>query len=129
MFDEPVIRIIRTLIIPPGTKGQGWGVNRTHSFVRMSVSADSFPVLYSLLDIGIHVPYLAHECIIMKHHETICCVHSWSWYDVDLQVRFNLLFVLADHILHIGLSQEACNHYIDMTLTFELKVKFIGLLT
>ena len=42
-----------------------------------------------------------------------------------------LLFVLAlgDQILHIGLSQETCIHNADTTLTLELRVKCIGLLT
>ena len=78
----------------------------------------------------------------------MCCVHSWSRLDVDLWPPgqfYRLLSCLhvqpvtsvsfdigIPYLAHGSITKRGCVKYIhdpDMTLTFDLKVKFIGFMT
>ena len=82
------------------------------------------------------------------HHKTMCRVHSWSRLDVDLWPPgqfYRLLSCLhvqpvtsvsfdigIPYLAHGSITKRGCVKYIhdpDMTLTFDLKVKFIGFMT
>ena len=76
------------------------------------------------------------------HHETMCQVHSWFWYDVDLWPQQGLWHIFKSWAHNYFLfwywftifgtciyhhERMCCVHsWSDTTLTFDLKVKFIG---
>ena len=83
--------------------------------------------------------------ICIYHHERMCRVHSWSRFDLDLwpqgQIRrflsclshnFRLLWhwhTIFDTWVYQSIACVAFIHDPDRTLTFDLKVQFIGFMT
>ena len=73
--------------------------------------------------------YLAHPCITMRH--------SWSQYHVDLWPQGKITWLITfwgvdiaiPYFAHGSIIMRGCVTYIhnpDLTLTFDLKVKFLG---
>ena len=92
--------------------------------------------------------WLTIFCTWVYHHKTLCCVHSWSRFDVDLwpQGQIYRLFscfpigpvtsVSFDsgkpYSEPVSITMKGCVKYIydpDTTLNFDFKVKFIGFMT
>ena len=79
------------------------------------------------------------------HHETVCRVHSWPRYDLEIWPQDQIYRVLTcfcvrpipifwfdiglPYLSHGSITIRGCDRYIhvpDSMLTFDLKVKFIG---
>ena len=82
------------------------------------------------------------------HHQTMCCVHSWSRIDVDLWPQGKIYRQLSclhvrpltsdsfdiglPYLAHGSITLRGCVKYIhdpDMTLNYDLKVQYIGFMT
>ena len=78
------------------------------------------------------------------HHKTMCSVHSWSRYDLELWPKCQIICLCVraitfswfdsglPHLAHRSITMRRCDmsiHVPDSMLTFDLKVKCIGFMT
>ena len=128
-------------------QGGGGGIYRNHS-VCLSVCFRLFVQIRVRPITFLGLTWLTIFSTLVYIHETICRVHSWSRYDLKLWPKrqiYRVLDMLSCPVhnffwIDIGLPYLAHGcitirrrvsyiHDPDVTLNFDLKVKFIGFLT